>query len=166
MRFHNECAAKNVENRMAIAAASSAFVVTRYREYLRKKMAASTSAMPAMAENSLTPTSCSQSNALSKEDEPEVRSRDMSGGGIGATSRGSILGGAGGGTGGGGGTRGFSGALGGGGAAAVGVVIGGGVTAGRGIGGGGATGSCAANGGTGGATIGGAATPASLCDCA
>ena len=56
----------------------------------------------------------------------------MPGGGIGATARGSILGGAGGGTGGGGGTRGFSGALGGGGAAAVGVVIGGGVTAGRG----------------------------------
>src|SRR6185436_14149600 len=31
-------------------------------EYLKKKIAARTSAMPAMAENSLTPTSCSQSN--------------------------------------------------------------------------------------------------------
>ena len=76
-----------------MAAASSAFAVTRYRcaarssqttrratatttpiatrtggasqprssEYLKKKIAARTSATPAMAENSLTPTSCSQS---------------------------------------------------------------------------------------------------------
>ncbi len=93
IRPHNVWAAKKVAKRMAMAAASSAFAVTRYRsaarssqttrrptatmtpiatrtggasqprssEYLKKKIAARTSAMPAMAENSLTPTSCSQS---------------------------------------------------------------------------------------------------------
>src|SRR5439155_19893985 len=100
-------------------------------------------------------TSCSQSNALSQADGPDVRSRHMSGGGIGATSRGSTLGDVG------GGTAGFSGARDAGGIAAAGGTTGGGVTAGRGIGaggsGGGATGSRAANGGTGGSTIGGAA---------
>src|SRR6185295_5763642 len=99
----------------------------RSSEYLRKKMAASTSAMPATAENSLTPTSCSQSNALSEEDAPDVRSRHISGGG-GATSRGSILGG--------GITGGVADALGDGGAVAGGGVAGGGGAAGRGIGGG------------------------------
>src|ERR1700674_2877021 len=137
----------------------------RSREYRRKKMAASTSAMPATAENSLTPTSCSQSNALSKEVGPDVRLPDMPGD-IGATSRGSILGGASGGNGG------FSGAFGVGGTAAVGGVTGGDVTAGREIGGGGAGGggggvtdSRAANGGGGGPAIGDAAATASLFSC-
>src|SRR5262249_16580923 len=97
MRCQSEWAAKNVENRIAIAAASSAFVVTAYfraelrsqttssviatstpiatriggssppwsTEYLRKKIAASTRAIPAIAENSFTPTTLSQSNGCS-----------------------------------------------------------------------------------------------------
>src|SRR5688572_31996223 len=40
----------------------------RSRVYLKKKIAASTSAMPAMAEKSLTPTSCSQSKLAHGDD--------------------------------------------------------------------------------------------------
>src|SRR5437773_2250191 len=88
----------------------------RSREYLKKKMAASTSATPATAENSFTPTSCSQSKAFSKEDGPDVG--PLSGASIGEAARGSILGG-------GGTPGGFSGALGGDGTAAIGGVTGG-----------------------------------------
>jgi hypothetical protein len=130
----------------------------RSSEYLRKKIAASTSAMPATAENSLTPTSCSQSNALSLEAGPAARSRHTSGGGLGATWRGSVRGGVGGGT-----AGGCSGGLGGG-ATAFGGAAGGGVAAGRGIGGG-VTGGLAATGGTAGSAIGAAGATASLFSC-
>ena len=120
-------------------------------------MAASTSATPATAENSFTPTSCSQSKAFSKEDGPDVG--PLSGASIGEAARGSILGG-------GGTPGGFSGALGGDGTAAIGGVTGGAETGGAGIGGGGgATGSRAANGGGGGCGIGGAGAGTSLLSC-
>src|SRR5438046_2534126 len=129
----------------------------RSREYLRKKMAASTSATPATAENSFTPTSCSQSKAFSKEDGPDVG--PLSGASIGEAARGSILGG-------GGTPGGFSAASGGDGIAATGGVTGGPAAGCGGIcGDGAATGSRAANGGGGGRGIGGAGAGTSLLSC-
>ena len=65
----------------------------RSSEYLRKKIAASTSAMPATAENSFTPTSCSQSTFSRSAAGADVRSRHMSRGGGGSI--GGAIGGAG-----------------------------------------------------------------------